>query len=245
MSNHMEAAIAELEVKLRAQQAMVTQTKQAINLLCNVAGFAERYPGADIESGTSIARIQPDTFYGRPLMSAMRDFLTMRKSQNLGAASVNEIHDALTRGGFKFETKNEENAKAGIRQSLTKNADVFHKLPTGDYGLLTWYPDAKVGRKSSAPVPTPEAKPRETEQETADAAGTSKKRFGWAAEIDGVLVSAPGPLKPVAIASALMAKHADKALPKNVGPIVRNTLATKANDMGWDRDAEGGWFKKR
>jgi hypothetical protein len=30
-----------------------------------------------------------------------------------------------------------------MRISLAKNSSLFHKLPTGKFGLLEWYPNAK------------------------------------------------------------------------------------------------------
>jgi hypothetical protein len=69
----------------------------------------------------------------------------MRRALKQGPAGLSDIYSALVRGGYKFETKNEENAKRGLRQSLTKNVAQFHKLPNGMFGLTEWYP--KVGRR--------------------------------------------------------------------------------------------------
>jgi hypothetical protein len=70
----------------------------------------------------------------------------MRKAANLGAASVADIFSTVRKGGFKFDAKDDENAKNTIRMSLRKNSSIFHKLPNGEYGLLTWYPNAKPAR---------------------------------------------------------------------------------------------------
>jgi hypothetical protein len=56
---------------------------------------------------------------------------------------VDEIHQALLAGGYKFEAATEEIAKRGLRISLTKNSHSFHKLPSGLYGLREWYPAIK------------------------------------------------------------------------------------------------------
>lgn len=96
--------------------------------------------------GVAINAIRNDQFYGQPLATAIREFLQMRKAAGGGAASVKEIYDALVRGGFKFEARDDVNAQRGLRQSLTKNSITFHKLPNGNYGLLEWYPNAKPAR---------------------------------------------------------------------------------------------------
>lgn len=55
------------------------------------------------------------------------------------------IEDGQYYGTF-IGTRDEENAKRGLRVSLTKNSVTFHKLPNGKYGLLDWYPGAKTKR---------------------------------------------------------------------------------------------------
>lgn len=93
--------------------------------------------------------IRSDQFYGQPLAAAIRTILEMRRKQERGPATVNEIYGALIEGGFAFDTRNDENAKRGLRVSLTKNSVTFHKLPNGKYGLLDWYPGAKTKRPRS------------------------------------------------------------------------------------------------
>ena len=64
----------------------------------------------------------------------------------LDAATVAEIQSALNEGGYSFDTKDDENAKNGLRQSLRKNP-VFHRIPSGEWGLLEWYPNAKIEKE--------------------------------------------------------------------------------------------------
>lgn len=66
-----------------------------------------------------------------------------------GPASPREIFDVLKAGGFQFETKNDDVALVSLRATLRKNNRVFHRLPTGTYGLLTWYPNAKPPKEST------------------------------------------------------------------------------------------------
>jgi hypothetical protein len=242
MSEHIQAAIAELEGKLRTQQAEVNQTKQAINILSGIAGMPEPYPNASGDGEPQLTRIQADTFYGKPLNTAIREYLGMRKSQGLGAASVNEIYEALTRGGFRHEAKDDNNAKAVLRDALRKKPDVFHKLPTGDYGLLAWYPAAKAARETVPAEPASKAPEPATPLPRAQTA--SPKRLGWAQEVDRVLSDARGPLSPQDIVDAIVRTYPGMEMPPSVGPIVRNTLYTKASEMGWARDGKG-WIKAR
>ena len=143
MSDHFLKTIDVLETKLRDQLSEVGRLKRMINDLCSLAGMPPRYSDALVESAPTVGAMRSDQFYGRPLATVVREYLEMRKGSNLGPASVGEIHTALIEGGFKFETSNEENAKRGLRVSLSKNSTTFHKLPNGDWGLLDWYPAAK------------------------------------------------------------------------------------------------------
>lgn len=127
----------------------VAEQKRVVNGLCETAGRPLLYSNIDAASSVNLGNIQPDQFYGQPLATAMRSILEMRKATGRGPATVREIYDTLTQGGFKFEAK-DENALRGLRQSLTKNSGVFHKLPQGSYGLLEWYPNAKPARPDEA-----------------------------------------------------------------------------------------------
>jgi hypothetical protein len=73
-----------------------------------------------------------------------------RRQQNLGAATVNEIFDALTAGGYTFNTKTDDVGRASLRNSLSKNTVTFHKLPNGRFGMLSWYPNAKPTKAAAA-----------------------------------------------------------------------------------------------
>ena len=61
----------------------------------------------------------------------------------MGPASVSEIYEAMLAGGYEFEAKDADNAKRGLRISLTKSSATFTKLPQGKYGLREWYPTVK------------------------------------------------------------------------------------------------------
>src|SRR5580700_10087658 len=137
MSDHIRQTIADLQKALAEDQRKVLDKKRLINQLAEHAGMGRIYTDTELQSGPSVnLAIQSDQFYGQPLASSIR--------------TINEIHAALVEGGFGFETKNEDNAKRGLRISITKNTSLFHKLPNGKFGLLEWYPNAKQPKAGKA-----------------------------------------------------------------------------------------------
>src|SRR6185312_9267671 len=112
------------------------------------AGLTPRY--AEVTSASAsigLTQIKSDTFYGKKMQTAAREFLEMRKRADLSAAKPREIFDALKAGGFEFDTKDETTALISLRGALRKNSTTFHKLPNGEYGLRIWYPNAKASRQ--------------------------------------------------------------------------------------------------
>lgn len=148
MTDAFAPAIAALQGELADVERKARELKSTINVLCKHAGQPELYPNVETEqSGTaSIGSIKADTFYGKVIGTAAREYLEMRKVANLGPATPREIYDALVQGGYQFETKNEQVALVSLRSNLRKNSRTFHKLPNGQYGLLAWYPNAKPAK---------------------------------------------------------------------------------------------------
>ncbi len=149
MTDHFEQTIAEMQKKLKEQETEVIKTKDMINRLCEYAGKPIIYADNELETSTAIHSIQSDQFYGQPLAKSVRQILEMRKISDTGPATVKEIYEALMQGSYHFDTKNEQNAMRGLRISLTKNALVFHKLPNGRFGLVSWYPNIKKTRNKT------------------------------------------------------------------------------------------------
>jgi hypothetical protein len=126
-------------------EATLAQKKRLVNELCTEYGRPPRFADVEGNRARSLASLKRDQFYGKPLATAIREFLEMRGPSDrggMGAASVNEIFAALSEGGFKFEVKNEANAKRGLRIALSKNTVTFHRIGES-YGLLEWYPNAR------------------------------------------------------------------------------------------------------
>jgi hypothetical protein len=134
--------------RLKDQEASVIETKRSINAIFKAANEPPMFPESELDGGSKARSlsIQSDQFYGQPLATSIRDILEMRRALKQGPATVGEIFDALVQGGFKFETKNEDNSKRGLRISLTKNTAIFLKLPNGRFGLIEWYPNVRQSR---------------------------------------------------------------------------------------------------
>ena len=137
MNDELLNTIEVLAKKVGAKEEEANKLKKLVNELCAEAGVAVRYPNVSDTSG-SVGALRSDHFYGQTLTAAIRNYLEHRKGSGLGAASVNDIYAAIRDGGYKFETKSEDNAKISAANTLRKSSSIFHKLPNGQYGLLEW-----------------------------------------------------------------------------------------------------------
>ena len=149
MSDNLRAAIAELQEKLAQQERESIKTKEMINQLCFFVGDPPLYRDAQLAPTGATTSVAPDEYYGKPLATAVTMILKRRKVTGQSAAKAREIFNALVAGGYDFQTKNDANAIRGLRISLAKNTAKFHKLPTGHFGLASWYPSARKQRGKS------------------------------------------------------------------------------------------------
>lgn len=146
------AALEALERRLADMERKGNALVEVINDLRAEMGMPAHPPlgtgGHKVSSASStgsaqIGSIRSDTFYGKKMQTAVREYLEMRRGANLGPAAPREIYDAVVSGGFKSEAKDDAIALVGLRAMLRKRTNYFHKLPNGSYGLTAWYPDAK------------------------------------------------------------------------------------------------------
>lgn len=146
MPSHIDHTVSDLRSLLKKQEDQIGGTKRTINSLLVMAGKEPMFSEADLaEEGSDLglAAIASDRWYGQPLATAIRDYLSLRRASGNGPATVAEMFNALREGGFEFEAKNDDYAKRGLRSSLTKNPSTFHRLPDGKrFGLTEWYPRA-------------------------------------------------------------------------------------------------------
>jgi len=152
MSENIKNTIEDLQVELQKHEEEVVSTKRLINQLCAHAKMPSMYPDSELEVNTVAVNVQRNSFFGRPLTTCVRDYLEMRKRAKLGAASLNDIFDALKAGGYDLQTvsaKGELDQKRGVAISLGKNSVTFIRLPTDDWGLLEWYPNVRERKKKA------------------------------------------------------------------------------------------------
>lgn len=146
MREEFKPAIEALQTDLADLEKQVLDTKLVINRLCVRAGMEPLFPDASAASTSSMSAVRPDSFYGKSVTTAAREFLEMRRSAGLGPATPREVYEALIKGGYTFEAKEVITAIIGLRATLRKSSSIFHRLPNGTYGLLSWYPNARPAR---------------------------------------------------------------------------------------------------
>ena len=75
-----------------------------------------------------------------------------------------EVADALVAGGLQFDTLKEVHRLTSLRATLRKNSGIFHKLPNGRSGLLSWYPGVRISKadEDAAGSPATKKPPRPT-----------------------------------------------------------------------------------
>lgn len=146
MSDHVRQTLELVQKQIAELDESISHKKRMANDLCELAGMPALYHDIDVNSSNDC--IRPDQFYGRPLSTVAGEVLTMRGT----AATVAEIFEALSQGGYEFGSTTTENAKRSLRISLTKNSSKFHKLPNGTYGLIDWYDNVKTAKSKKQSV---------------------------------------------------------------------------------------------
>ena len=148
---HAEQTIVDLEKKREEVKAELLRIETAINCLCEVMGQPRRYEETTAEKHLA-TQTRADQYYGRPLATVAAEVLEKRKEAGIGAATLDQLFTELSRGGFKFEGKNEGIQKRGLAIAMGKNTAKFHKLPNDTWGLMEWYPKAKEGKEKETIV---------------------------------------------------------------------------------------------
>ena len=144
LSNPFQPAIDALEQELSDLERQGNALLTSINVLRARAGLPPR-PGGGFDGATSSVNSAPragsltihsDTFTGKKLGSAVRQYLQMRKDGGGDApATARDIFDALKAGGFTSGAKDDATAMVVLRTMLRKNTITFHRLDNGRYGL--------------------------------------------------------------------------------------------------------------
>ena len=218
MSDDIVNTIEVLTARVSAKEDEANKLKKLVNELCVEAGLDARYPDVP-DAGGTLGTIRSDQFYGQTLTAAIRNYLERRKASNLGAASVTEIYRSIKDGGYKFETKSEDIARISVANALRKTSSIFHRLPNGHYGLLTWYPTAK------AQPDIEETKPKLKRAKKHIAAGSQTNgTLINAKEVRDVILEQTGEFQSTAIEAAVRSKFPTRELHKTKVPTVLFTL---------------------
>src|SRR5260221_9171353 len=126
-------AITDLVAKIDERMGPIREDMKMVNRLCGYAGLPPRYADVEVERTTGSHSFRRDQFFGKPLATVVREYLELRGPSDRGgqgAATVNEIFDALVAGGYKPDTSDELNAKPRVPSSPTQNLPAFFPRPT-------------------------------------------------------------------------------------------------------------------
>src|SRR5271156_6198725 len=135
LPDHVSKTIQDATEKIRQREEETRDDKRALNKLCTMYGIPPVYEDKELLPTETRGPIRSDQYFGQPLAKVVKEILDRRRTANLGPASVAAIYSEMVAGGYQFDAKDEENAKRGLRISLSKNTALFLKLPNGEYGL--------------------------------------------------------------------------------------------------------------
>jgi hypothetical protein len=162
MDDKLSGAVEVLTAQLNDQMKQVADTKSTINALLRSMGKEPMFQDVSAEQ---VSAIRPDLFYGKPLATAVQEYLK-RRNQACGA---DDILRGLEQGGFDFRSVSwkEADRLRSLSISLAKNSVTFHRLPNGTFGLLSWYPymekpEPPANKKRERRKGQPKGKPSKT-----------------------------------------------------------------------------------
>jgi hypothetical protein len=138
-TNPYDAAIADLEARIRSMQITLETLKQ----LRGGDGTSFSAPSAAARLGDS--EVQHDSFFGMTIADAAKKYLAMMKTTK----STADIAAGLEQGGLKHSSKD---FSTTVRSILGSRED-FLRVPNGDWGLSEWYPGKGRGKKAKAEKP--------------------------------------------------------------------------------------------
>lgn len=174
----MSTALDEMLEEITSLETEVLGLKRAANSMARRRGLQLPFDEESLRDPTqSASTIRPDQFvnFNAPAPAA-RAFLEMRRR----ASTVDEVYDALLKGGFQFESNVTNEAKGFLKIALAKDAlvrKIENKVVGTTYGLIAWYPDAKKvqdepkstkrGKKEEKPPEGDQAPPAASAEEEA------------------------------------------------------------------------------
>lgn len=149
MEEKLIEAIEVLKQKVEQQAKALNDAKKAVNQFCVLIGEQPVYEiSGEPEIGQIATNLKGHEYYMKGLATVIGDILE-RRGVNNGPMTIKEIYEQMKAGGYKFETKSDDNAMRNIRISMTKNSVTFHKLPNGKFGLVKWFPELKEKKQAA------------------------------------------------------------------------------------------------
>jgi len=138
MNEKLGSAVEVLLGQLQEQMQEIVETKKMINSLRRRMGEDPMFNDITVEQVGS-ATIRSDQFYGKSILTAAKEYLESRRR----ACPAEEIIRGLQEGGFDFRMLNwkDNDRLRSFTMTLAKNSKMFHRLPNGQFGLPSWYPD--------------------------------------------------------------------------------------------------------
>lgn len=226
MSDDIQNTIEVLAKRVAAKEEEANKLKKLVNELCAEAGISPRYPNV-VETGAALGKARSDQYYGQPLTAAIRGYLEQRKAAGLGAASLEEIYSAVRDGGYKFESKNESNARTSVGNTLRKSSSIFHRIPTGQYGLLVWYPGAKSKPEEEGHKTGGKNQRNAAKKEEGDFSQDEGENQVSNQEIREVILAQTADFTAPSIEEIIKAKYPNKHLPNSKVSVVAFLLKKK------------------
>ena len=147
MDEATQKVLADIQAKIESHLEEVAKLKKTANMVADIAGQGPIYADAE-ESSKAVGPTRADAYYGKPLATAVREYLEFRRQ----AVPVEDIQKGLEQGGYDFESMGwpKGGRLRALAISISKNTNVFHKLPNGMWGLNVWYPEATERKKAKA-----------------------------------------------------------------------------------------------
>ena len=154
LNKKLNDAVEVLQGQLEEQVQQVVVIKKTINALRVRMGEEPLFSDVSVERLGSMQG-RPDQFYGKPLATAVGEYLEWRKQ----ACTSEEILGGLEQGGFDFRSLrwSDNDRLRSLAIYLVKNTKTFHRLPNRSFGLLAWYDQVTV---KAGVVPAKGQKPK-------------------------------------------------------------------------------------
>lgn len=145
----LESDLAELERRVSGLLASINLLRERAGLQPHSTALSSPTSNRSVTAATNAMKLHSDTFTGKKLSSAVRQYLDMRKAAGGDApATSREIFDALKQGGFVSGAKDDATALVVLRTMLRKSSGMFVKLQNGKFALRAWYPNFKSPKVS-------------------------------------------------------------------------------------------------